>query len=313
MTKIHILGPEPDAFLDKLAPLFPEVVFSTGSSRGDLGEGFDQLDALFAFSDFLRPDSFKISNHLRWVQSLGAGLDGMIDSPYLNETVIFSSMRGIHGPQVSELVFMLMLSLSRNYSKLMLNHLEHVWERWPGKSLQKKKVGLLGVGIISGALAKRCKAFEMEVIGITSKPRELANYDRMVLRNELVGAVKELDYLVVLVPLNNETSRLVDEHVFSAMKRTAYLINVARGGVVDETALMVALNNGEIAGAALDVFDHEPLPADSPLWAQSNLILTPHLGGMVDVYVEQAMPVLTHNIRAFLNGKESTMLNLVER
>jgi phosphoglycerate dehydrogenase-like enzyme len=96
------------------------------------------------------------------------------------------------------------------------------------------------------------------------------------------------------------------------MKRTAYLINVARGGVVDENALMTAINNGEIAGAGLDVFEQEPLPVDSPLWSQPNLNLTPHLGGMVDVYVEQAMPILIHNLKAFLSGQNYTMLNLIE-
>ena len=312
MTKIHILGPEPDAFSVQLAPLFPEVIFSTGSSRDDFGEEFDQLDALFAFSDFVRPNSFRNSNQLRWIQSLGAGLDGMIDSPYFNESVIYTSMRGIHGPQVSELVFMHMLSLSRNYSKAMVNQRDHLWERWPGKSLQKKTVGLLGVGIISQALAKRCKAFDMKVVGITNTRRELENFDKIVLRKELISIVKEMDYLVVLVPLDGETLGLVDERVFSGMKRTAFLINVARGGVVDENALIVAIDNGEIAGAGLDVFEQEPLPVDSPLWSQPNLNLTPHLGGMVDVYVEQAMPILIHNLKAFLSGQNGTMLNLVE-
>ena len=313
MKKIHILGPNPEAFANELSPLFPEVNFSIGSSRDDFGDSMDEYDVLFAFSDFLSPNSFRQKNKIRWVQSLGAGLDGMIDSPYLKNSVIFSSMRGIHGPQVSELVFMLMLSLSRNYSRAMLNQLNRVWERWPGKSLKNKTIGLLGVGIISEAVAKRCKAFDMRVVGITSTQRKLKDFDEIVTRNELMSVAKELDYLVVLVPLTNETRGIVNEHVFLAMKPTAYLINVARGGVVDETALIAALKNGDIAGAGLDVFEHEPLPADSPLWSQQNLILTPHLGGMVDVYLEQAMPLLIHNIKAFLNGNEDNMLNVASR
>ena len=313
MKKIHILGPNPEAFSNELSYLFPEVNFSIGSSRDDFGDSIDEYDILFAFSDFLSPHSFRQKNKIRWVQSLGAGLDGMIDSPYLEDSVIFSSMRGIHGPQVSELVFMLMLSLSRNYSRAMQNQLNCVWERWPGKTLKNKTIGLLGVGSISEAVAKRCKAFDMRVVGITSKQRKLNNFDEIVTRNELIPVAKELDYLVVLVPLTNETRGIVNEHVFLAMKPTAYLINVARGGVVDETALIAALKNGDIAGAGLDVFEHEPLPADSPLWSQQNLILTPHLGGMVDVYLEQAMPLLIHNIKAFLNGNEDNMLNVASR
>ena len=311
MTKIHILGPNPENFLDKLAPLFPEVTFTVGSFRDDFGKEFELYDVLFTFSDFLSPYSFNKSNQLRWVQSLGAGLDGIIDSPYLDDTVIFTSMRGIHGPQVSELVFMHMLSLSRNYSRAMLNQVDRLWERWPAKSLQKKTVGLLGVGVISKALAKRCKAFDMNVVGITNTHRELEHFDKIILRKELIPVVKELDYLVVLVPLDGETRGLVDEHIFSNMKRTAFLINVSRGGVVDENALMTAINNGEIAGAGLDVFEQEPLPVDSPLWSQSNLNLTPHLGGMVDNYAEQAIPILKHNLRVYLRGQIDKMLNLV--
>ena len=113
--------------------------------------------------------------------------------------------------------------------------------------------------------------------------------------------------------MTDETRGIVNEHIFLEMKSTAYLINVARGGVVDEKALIVALENGDIAGAGLDVFEHEPLPPSSPLWSQKNLILTPHLGGMVDVYVEQAKPLLIHNIQAFLDGKVDNMLNLASR
>jgi phosphoglycerate dehydrogenase-like enzyme len=313
MTKIHILGPSPETFVNELSPLFPEVIFSLGSSRNDFGNSLEEYDALFTFSDFLNPDSFKNLNKIRWIQSLGTGLDGMIDSPYLDDTVIISSMRGIHGPQVSELVFMLLLSLSRDFSRAMENQLNKVWERWPGKSLQNKTIGLLGVGVISEAIARRCKAFDMRVIGITRTKRKLNHFDKLVGQSDLITIAKELDYLVALVPLNEETRGIVNKHVFSAMKQSAYFINVARGGVVDENDLVTAINKREIAGAGLDVFEEEPLPVNSPLWSQPNLILTPHLGGMVDVYVEQSMPILTHNIRAFLNGDTGNMLNLVSR
>lgn len=240
-------------------------------------------------------------------------MDGIIDSPDLAHGVTLSSMRGIHGPQVSELVFMFMLSFSRNYPRLLQNQSDGVWQRWPGKILQNKTIGLLGVGAISEALAKRCKAFEMEVVGITNTPRELENFDRLVPRSELLDAVAELDFLVALVPLNDDTRGLVGEAVFKAMKPSAFFINVARGVVVDEPALLAALDKGSIAGAGLDVFQQEPLPDDSPLWSHPNLVLTPHIGGMVDVYVDQTMPILMHNIRAFLDRDESAMRNLVKR
>ena len=313
MTRIHILGPHPAAFAAALCEHLPEVEFTTSSSRDHVGDGFQECDVLFTFSDFLKPDSFKNMPNLRWVQSLGTGMDGIIDSLDLADGVALSSMRGIHGPQVSELVFMFMLSLSRDYPQFVKNQSDHVWQRRPGIILQNKTIGLLGVGVISEALAKRCKAFEMEVVGISSTLRDLENFDRMVMRTNLLEVVAEFDFLVVLVPLNDDTRGLVDETIFAAMKNSAYFINVARGGVVDEDALLAALDNGEIAGVGLDVFEQEPLPIDSPLWDHPNLLLTPHIGGMVDVYVEQTTPILRHNIRAFLDGQENTMMNLVKR
>ena len=299
--------------MSKLADLFPQVEYSIASSRDDTGAGFRDSDVLFTFSDFLGPDSFKNSSHIRWVQSLGAGLDQMIDSPYLDDSVTFSSMRGIHGPQVSELAIMFMLVLSREYPRAMRNQSNKIWERWPGKSLQNKTIGILGTGSIGEALAKRCKAFDMQVVGITKTPRELNNFDEVITRHELIHAVKKMDYLVVLVPLNDETRNIVDRQIFKAMKPSAVLINLARGGIVNEADLLEALSDGEIAGAALDVFEQEPLPKNSPLWTQSNLILTPHLGGMIDVYVEKTLPILEHNIQAFLKGDNDKMLNLVKR
>ena len=315
MTKIHILAPAPisTAYVARLARQFPNVDFSIGISREEVGEGFRGCEALLTFSDLLKPDWLREANNLRWVQALGAGLDGIADSPDLNDDITVSSMKGVHAPQVSEHALMLMLCQSRNFPRSVQNQSANVWERWPAKLLQKKTVGLLGVGAIAEALAKRCKALEMDVVGLTRSPRLLKNFDRMVPRTELLDVVVGFDYLVVLVPLNLETRGLVDEPVFVAMKQSAFLINVARGGVVDEEALVAALDNEEIAGAALDVFEQEPLPADSPLWNQSKLVLTPHLAGFSDIQVDQTLPVLTHNIRAFLDGRKGAMLNLVDR
>jgi D-2-hydroxyacid dehydrogenase (NADP+) len=314
MTKIHILAPIiAEAYTAALMPLFPDLIFSIGATREDEGKGFHGCDALFTFGEFLRPDSFEKNKKIRWVQALGTGLDGIIDHPGLSDDVTISSLRGIHGPQVSELVFMHMLSLGRDYPRIVKNQTNKVWERWSGQTLQNKTIGLLGVGKISEALAKRCKAFDMEVVGITNSPRKLESFDRMVVRSDLLHIVAELDYLVVLVPLSEETRGLVGKKIFTAMKKSAYFINVSRGDVVDEDALLAALSNGDIAGAGSDVFVQEPLPSNSPLWEQANLMLTPHIGGLVDVYVEQSIPILKHNIEAFLAKQETTMINFFDR
>jgi D-2-hydroxyacid dehydrogenase (NADP+) len=153
----------------------------------------------------------------------------------------------------------------------------------------------------------------MSVAGISSSKRNVSGFDRIYGKDELVFAVRELDYLVVLTPYSPATRHMVDAAVLSAMKPPSYLINLARGGVIDEQALITALENGQIAGAALDVFSHEPLPKDHPLWSMKNVIVMPHLGGFFDGYADRALPVVEENIRRFLAGDTANMVNVVTR
>jgi phosphoglycerate dehydrogenase-like enzyme len=187
------------------------------------------------------------------------------------------------------------------------------WTRWPPRLIDGKTVGIYGVGLIAEALAPRCEALGMTIIGFTSTKRDLPGFHRMHLRSELMEVIGELDYLVLLVPYSEETRHSIDARVFAAMKPTSYLINLARGGIVDEDALIKALENGQIAGAALDVFQEEPLPADHPLWTTKNVIITPHLGGFCDVYAERALPTVEHNMSCFLRGDIASMINLVRK
>ena len=185
------------------------------------------------------------------------------------------------------------------------------WERWPSQLLDGKTVGILGVGLIAEYLAPICKQFGMTVVGISSSPRETKNFDRMVKRDDLVKTAPELDFLVALTPMSAETRGIIGDKVFKAMKPSAYLVNVARGGVVDEPALIKALESGEIAGAALDVFSQEPLPADNPLWKAKNVTIFPHLGGYSKGYEDRAMPTLAGNMSKYLAGDLKNMINIV--
>jgi phosphoglycerate dehydrogenase-like enzyme len=153
----------------------------------------------------------------------------------------------------------------------------------------------------------------MTVVGISSSKRPVAGFDQVYGRDELLAAVRDLDYLLALTPYSAATRHMVDAMIFSAMKPTSYFINLARGGVVDEEALIKALKNGQIAGAALDVFNHEPLPDDHPFWSMKNVIVTPHLGGFYDGYADRALPVVEENIRRFLAGDTGNMINVVRR
>jgi phosphoglycerate dehydrogenase-like enzyme len=253
------------------------------------------------------------ASKLKWIQALGTGVDNIVDLPSLGKEVVVTNVRGIHGAPVSEATIAFMLSLARDMPRSVRAQEQSKWERWPSALLAGKTVGILGVGLIAEYLAPICKTFGMTVVGISGSPRETRHFDRMAHRNDLTKVVGDLDFLVVLTPLSAETRNIVREKVFAAMKPTAYLVNVARGGVVDEPALIAALEAGKIAGAGLDVFSQEPLPSDNPLWKTKNLTIFSHLGGYSQGYEDRAMPTIAGNMGKFLAGDLKSMINIVRK
>jgi phosphoglycerate dehydrogenase-like enzyme len=251
------------------------------------------------------------ARNVEWIQALTTGTDGITGCRNLAREVLITSTRGIHGPQMSELTLLLMLALTRRLPRMLANQAERKWERWPQSILDGKTVTILGVGAIAEHLAPLCKGFGLTVLGISQSPRQVAGFDRVYRRDELKEAVGQADYFVVIVPYSPETDKIVDGAVLAAMKPSAFFINVARGGVVDEAALIDTLRERRIAGAGLDVFETEPLPSDNPLWAMDNVIITPKVGGMTDVYVEQTAPIVRHNLRAYREGRLSDLVNVV--
>lgn len=317
MTSLLILlAVPPDIqaeYYSRLKTTFPQLNINLVDHHSKVGPYIGSADILMTFGPMLTDGVVRTAANLKWIQALGTGVDNLVDLPSLPREVIVTNVRGIHGPAVSEAAIMAMLALSRNFPRVIRNQGLHVWERWPASLLQGKTVGILGLGAIAEALAPRCKGLGMTVVGISSAKRELANFDLIYGRDELVKAATGLDHLVVLTPYSPETRKIVSSTVFSAMKPTAFFINLARGGVVDEEALIKALEHGQIAGAALDVFNSEPLPADHPFWSMKNVIITPHLGGFNDEYAERALPVIEENIRRFLAGDAMHLANIVKR
>jgi D-2-hydroxyacid dehydrogenase (NADP+) len=227
--------------------------------------------------------------------------------------VILTNIRGIHGAPVSEAAIMMMLALARDFALSLRNQDRQIWDRWPAQLLDGKTVGIFGVGLIAEVLAPKCKALGMTVAGFTSAKRDVPGFDRMHSRGELIAQAPTLDFLVLLAPYADEIRNFIDQKIFAAMKPTSNLINLARGGIVDEDALLVALERGQIAGAALDVFQEEPLPRGHPLWSAKNVVITAHLGGFSDVYAQRALPTVEHNMACFLKGEYDRMINVVKR
>jgi len=267
---------------------------------------------LIGFTTFMNDRLVRRAPRLKWIQALGAGVDSIVDLPSLGHDVIVTNLRGIHGAAVSEAAIMLMLALARGLPRALRNQDAGRWERWPAALLDGKIAGILGVGTIAEALTPRLKALGMTVTGFTTAPRPVAGFDQMHRRDDLRQLAGTLDHLVVLLPLTAETRHWIAAEILVAMKPSAFLVNLGRGGVVDESALVAALRDGRIAGAALDVFEQEPLPAASPLWTLPNVIVTPHLGGKHDAYAARALPTIAENVRHFVAGDYAGMINIVK-
>jgi phosphoglycerate dehydrogenase-like enzyme len=312
---IFLTHPEPtrSGYEKYLKPRHPELTITTVSTRDEALKLAPEADVLMAFGPQVKKDFFQHTPKLKWVFSLGTGTDGITDSPYLGKDVIVTAVRGIHGEPISEMAFLQMLAFARDFRRIERQREEKAWNRFPGTLLHGKTVGILGVGAIAEGLAPRCKAFGMRVIGISRTNRPIPGFDKIYSRAEIVQAMPELDYFVMLVPLEADTRNFVSDAVLSAMKPTAFLINLARGGVLDEDALIRALNGRKLAGAALDALATEPLPAGSPLWTMPNVIITPHLGGYYDNYPRDAAMQFEKSWEFYNAGKPELMLNREKR
>jgi D-2-hydroxyacid dehydrogenase (NADP+) len=312
---ILLTFPEPirNVYRDGIAEAFPQLKTDMVDHHSKVDPYINEANILVTFGAHMADHVLEKATNLKWIQALGTGVDGIVDSPALRDGVIVTNLRGLHGASVSESVLTAMLALSRNLLRAVRSQDAGRWDRFPVNLVKGKTVGILGVGVIATELAPRCQALGMTVIGITSSPRSVPGFDRMVSRDELLDVAAELDHLVLLIPFTSETDRIVGRAVLKRMKRSAFLINVARGGVVDQPALVEALQAGLIAGAALDVFAEEPLPDGHPLWKMPNVLITPHMAGFHAGYPDEALPIVIENIRHFLAGDIDGMINMVRR
>lgn len=304
---------EPDEHLaERLRDEVPGIIVNAGKTEAEILPHCAGANVLMGLAQSITPAMVTSAQGLQWIQALTTGVDPLKAMKELDPKIPITSGRGIHGPQMSELAFLYMLSFARDIRGVLHDQDTRHWERRPQRLLWNKTVVIVGVGVISEDLARCCKAFGMNVVGVSSRG-EAPHFDRMFPRERLKEAAGLADYLIAVVPLSPETRGLINGAVLDAMPRHGVFINIARGPVVDEDDLIDRLQRKVIAGAGLDTFVEEPLPASSPLWSMPNVIITPHIGGKSESYVDQIMPLLAHNIRAFRDGHMNDLRNLVER
>lgn len=267
---------------------------------------------MIGLAPYLPESLLAAAPRLEWVQALTTGVDNLLANPRLRGVAI-TNCAGIHGPQMSELAILLMISCLRRFPAMLDNQRAGKWERWKQPILSGRTVCIVGLGAIAESLAGVCAAFGMRVTGVSDGRSEVPGFARVYRRADLPEAAHEADFLVVLVPYSDRTHHIIDARVLGAMRPDAWLINIARGGCVDEDALLDVLRTGRIAGAGLDVFANSPLPPDSPFWSMPNVIVTPHIGGFSANYHEQALPTLVRNIADWQAGGVSALSGRLDR
>ncbi|TLS50277.1 D-2-hydroxyacid dehydrogenase [Paenibacillus antri] len=245
------------------------------------------------------------SSRVRWLQSWSAGMDHLEIDRYLERGIELTSANGVHAYPISETVFAMLLAFTRKIDAYIRNQQHRKWDHAGLKSeMHGKTIGIVGVGAIGEETARIAKAaFGMRVLGVRRSGAPSPAVDEMFAVERLLDMLPACDYVVAVVPSTSESKHLFDARAFAAMKETAYFVNVGRGSVVDTEALIDALNAGRIAGAGLDVFEEEPLPADHPLWAMNNVIVTPHTAGSTERYAERAVDIFLSNLEMVLNGR----------
>jgi phosphoglycerate dehydrogenase-like enzyme len=266
---------------------------------------------------YLIPNNWRnLAPKLRWLQFPGAGVDSLEPTGLLeaDSNVIVTTAAGIHATTISEYVFGSMLMFNWNWPQMIRLQDEHVWARsanWyrlGGHELADQTLGIIGLGNIGRRIAQLGRAFGMHVLGIR---RSIQNHedhamdvDQLFPPEQLHELLRLSDYVVISVPLTRRTEKLIGEAELRIMRSNAYLVNIARGRVIDELALVRALREGWIAGAGLDVTEEEPLPSESPLYSLPNVILTPHISGNSDHYDTRLAALFADNLKRYRMGQQ---------
>jgi len=300
----------PAWFGEKLTREFPQLQIVLRNSYD--GVEADLRDAEIIFTISLRPEQFALARKLRWIHAPTAAVHQFLFAELINSEVVLTNSTEVHGPVVAEHVIALIFALARKIPQAAVLQQRHVWGQeaiWNDgprpRELAGATLGLIGVGSIGRRVAKMASALGMRVIAVREHVEKgnPKGVEAVFPPSALEDVLSQSDYLVLAAPLTDTTRGLINAARLAAMKPDSYLINVGRGPQVDEVALAEALHARRIAGAALDVFEREPLPADSPLWGIDNLLITPHTAGLTEKLWHRHYDLFSGNLRRYLSGQ----------
>ena len=298
--------------LERLGVAAPDVQIVIANDEQDAREKIVYADAACTF---VTPEFIRAGKKLRWVQVVSAGVETYLFPELVESDIILTNCKVIYGIQLAEHAMALILGFSRAINILIRRQMEEIWEsraNLPATEIRGQTLGIIGLGGTGLELAQRARAFGMRILAVDPTQTQRPEYAESLWHPEkLHDMLREADFVAVCCPLTRQTRHMMGEEEFRSMKPTAYLINVTRGGVVDQEALIRALQEKEIAGAGIDVTTPEPLPKGNPLWGMENVILTPHMSGQSPYAGRRFRELFCENVRRFAAGEP--LLNVVDK
>jgi phosphoglycerate dehydrogenase-like enzyme len=302
--------------LRRLDSIGPGVTLKIGKTAEALGPAIAEARVLFNWTGS-KPDVRRIiegAPKLEWIHAMYAGLDRSLFPELVESPIPLTNGSGVFSQSLGEFVILGILYFAKNVPRRMQAKAEHRWDVFDNVEISRQTVGIVAHGDIGRAVASRAKAMGMRVLALRRNVAPRAgdeNVDRVYATGELHEMLPQCDYVAVTAPLTPETTGLIGKHEFALMKPEAVILNVGRGPVIDEAAMIEALQNKRIRGAALDVFDVEPLPPDSPFWSLENVLLSAHCADHVDGWVESAVVFFLEQFERWRNGEP--LRNVVDK
>ena len=313
MVRVLVLGAT-DA---EPPPGLPEArtgaVYRFADDAPGLAAALPETDVIFHLSDrtALLRAAWPTAGRLRWIHAAGVGVDWALFPELIDSDVVVTNCRGVFDDTMPEYVLALLLALVKDLPSTIDDQRVRRWRHRPLSPLRGRRATVVGAGSIGRATARLLRAVGMEVSVVARTARDDPELGRIRASVELAEVAADTDALVLVTPLTDDSRGLVDRSVLAALPRGAWLVNIGRGAVVDEAALIESLGSGRLSGAALDVFATEPLPPDHPLWALPNVIVSPHIGGDVPGWLESFSRSFLDELERFITGRP--LKNVVDK
>jgi phosphoglycerate dehydrogenase-like enzyme len=298
----------PPWFVDKLRAEFPRTEIIDSAHKREDAEALRGADILIGWS--LQPEQLRAAKSLQWIYSITAAVDQFLYPELISSNIALTNAGSVHGPVVAEHAIAMLLALAKRlpsavrYQERRKWAMEAIWKEQPRpREIRGAKLTVVGLGSIGAEVAAMAVALKMHVIGVREHPeRGAMGANEVVGYDALDSVLARADFVVLAAPLTERTRHVIDARRLQLFKPTAFLINVSRGAVVDEAALVKALRDRRIAGAALDVFEEEPLSRWSPLWKMPQVLITPHTAFLTENVWQRHYEVFAANLRRFVAG-----------